>query len=212
MTAVAPLPMFPLGGVLVPTMTLPLHVFEPRYRALVKTCLAGDGEFGVVLIERGSEVGGGDVRSGVGTVARIFEASELPDGRWVVGAVGMRRVRVRQWLDDAPYPCADLEDWPDPPMDADDMARATVARKACVAALRRALALQAELGEAGPPATVEVADDPVVASHHLTALAPVGPLDRQALLGAASVPARLTEIARLLAEATTDLELRMGLT
>ena len=62
--------MFPLGNVLFPHAQLPLHVFEPRYRALAETCLAGDGEFGVVLIERGSEVGGGDTRFSIGTVAR----------------------------------------------------------------------------------------------------------------------------------------------
>ena len=48
------LPMFPLGTVLVPSAGLPLHVFEPRYRAMVHDCLAGEREFGVVLIERGS--------------------------------------------------------------------------------------------------------------------------------------------------------------
>ena len=59
------LPMFPLGTVLFPYAVLPLHVFEPRYRALTEHCLAGDGCFGVVLIERGSEVGGGDTRFAV---------------------------------------------------------------------------------------------------------------------------------------------------
>ena len=65
--------MFPLGSVLFPHAVLPLHVFEPRYLALVERCLAGDQEFGVVLIERGSEVGGGDVRFSVGTVTRIVQ-------------------------------------------------------------------------------------------------------------------------------------------
>ena len=55
--------MFPLSAVLFPYATMPLHVFEPRYRALMHDCLAGDRRFGVVLIERGSEVGGGDQRS-----------------------------------------------------------------------------------------------------------------------------------------------------
>ena len=48
------LPMFPLGTVLLPFAHLPLHIFEPRYRALVKDCLAGDGEFGVVLMVGGN--------------------------------------------------------------------------------------------------------------------------------------------------------------
>ena len=96
--------MFPLGSVLFPSIFLPLHVFEPRYRALARHCLDGDQEFGVVLIERGSEVGGDDVRTSVGTVARILEAAELEDGRWVLGTVGTRRIRVRGWLPDDPYP------------------------------------------------------------------------------------------------------------
>src|SRR5687767_6923459 len=54
------LPMFPLGTVLFPHMVLPLHVFEPRYRVLTRRCLDGEPMFGVVLIVRGSEVGGDD--------------------------------------------------------------------------------------------------------------------------------------------------------
>ena len=57
-----PMPMFPLGTVLFPHAALPLHLFEERYRALAEACLRGDGRFGVVLIERGFEVGGGDQR------------------------------------------------------------------------------------------------------------------------------------------------------
>lgn len=57
----AVMPMFPLGTVLLPGAILPLHVFEPRYQQLVRDCLdAPEHEFGVVLIDRGSEVGGGD--------------------------------------------------------------------------------------------------------------------------------------------------------
>src|SRR6202044_2208664 len=57
------LAMFPLSAVLFPHATMPLHVFEPRYRELLRDCLAGDARFGIVLIERGSEGGGGDERS-----------------------------------------------------------------------------------------------------------------------------------------------------
>ena len=61
------LPMFPLGTVLFPHALLPLRVFEPRYRTMTAHVMRGDAEFGVVLIERGSEVGGGDIRFDVGT-------------------------------------------------------------------------------------------------------------------------------------------------
>jgi Lon protease-like protein len=108
-------PMFPLGTVLVPGMALPLHVFEPRYSRMVDDCRAGDGTFGVVLIERGSEVGGGDVRTDVGTLARIAQAEALPDGRWMLVAQGVQRIRVERWLPDDPYPRAEIVDWPEEP-------------------------------------------------------------------------------------------------
>src|SRR6056297_1832821 len=113
------LPMFPLGSVLFPTMVLPLHVFEPRYRALVEHCLATDKEFGVCLIERGSEVGGGDLRTDVGTVAQIIDAEQFDDGRWALACVGTRRIRIDRWLQDVPYPRALVEPWLDDPPDAD---------------------------------------------------------------------------------------------
>ena len=75
--------MFPLSAVLFPHATMPLHVFEPRYRQLMRDCLAGDARFGVVLIARGPEVGGGDERNRYGTRGIITEAAELTDGRWV---------------------------------------------------------------------------------------------------------------------------------
>ena len=100
------LPMFPLGSVLFPGLGLPLRVFEPRYREMMADCLDGDGSFGVVLIERGSEVGGGEVRLRVATVARILDVSLQEDGTLGVFAVGTSRVEVLEWLPDAPYPAA----------------------------------------------------------------------------------------------------------
>src|SRR5207245_749816 len=85
--------MFPLGTVLFPHTQLPIHVFEPRYRKMVEDCLGGEGDFGVVLIERGHEVGGGDTRFPVGTLAHIVQAARIPDGRWMLAAVGTRRRR-----------------------------------------------------------------------------------------------------------------------
>ncbi|MGN6600680.1 MAG: LON peptidase substrate-binding domain-containing protein, partial [Actinomycetes bacterium] len=108
------LPMFPLGSVLFPGMPLPLQVFEPRYLALVSDLLAGEAqEFGVVLIERGSEVGGGDVRFEVGTVATIVSV-QVADGFIALLARGGRRFQVVRWLADDPYPRAEVllfEQW-----------------------------------------------------------------------------------------------------
>ena len=102
--------MFPLGTVLFPHAVLPLHVFEPRYRVMMRRCLDGDREFGVVLIERGSEVGGGDARFDIGTIARIVQAAELPDGRFALATVGLRRFRVRALARPTiPIPQAEVE-------------------------------------------------------------------------------------------------------
>jgi Lon protease-like protein len=197
------LPMFPLGTVLFPTMVLPLHVFEPRYRALVDDCEAGDGEFGVVLIERGSEVGGGDVRTDVGTVARILQVEHFPDGRSALAAVGTRRIRVEQWLDDDPYPRAEVVDW-------EDTSTPVLALDEVDQRFRRALALAAELGEAAAPLDVELAKDPVLATFQIGALAPLGPVDRQAVLATDSADDRAVLLADLLEQGMELLRARLG--
>lgn len=190
--------MFPLGTVLFPGGVLPLHVFEPRYRELVQVCLSGFGpaEFGVVLIERGSEVGGGDVRVAVGTRARITEAAELPDGRWYLVTVGTRRLRVTRWLPDDPYPRAEVEALEDVDGRADEHGRWSAVERL----LRRALALQAEVGDPAPPATVELADDVCVAAWQAATLAPFGPADAQRVLEAETLAARLDLLQELLTD------------
>jgi Lon protease-like protein len=89
------LPLFPLHTVLCPGVALPLHVFEPRYRALVARCLDEGRPFGVVLIRDGREVGPGPTSiATVGTVAEIREAGKFSDGRYELLVVGVRRFRI----------------------------------------------------------------------------------------------------------------------
>jgi Lon protease-like protein len=198
--------MFPLGSVLFPHAELPLHVFEPRYRALAEACLAGDGEFGVVLIERGSEVGGGDTRFSIGTVARIVAAGRLPDGRYLLATVGTRRLRVRTWLPEDPFPRAEVEllAETDAQPEAHDT-RAEVERM-----LKRVLAMAAELGESPQAVGVELDDDPVQAGFQAAAAAPIGPLDAQRLLELDDPAERLAQLRGLLAEQAELLELRLS--
>lgn len=106
-------PMFPLGTVVFPGESIPLHVFEERYRRLTADCLAADGRFGIALIERGSEVGGGDTRVDVGTLVEIARAQQAPDGRSALIVTGIERITVTQWLDEDPYPRAEIEPWDD---------------------------------------------------------------------------------------------------
>lgn len=193
------LPMFPLGNVLMPGGLLSLHVFEPRFQALVRHCIdSDDHEFGVVLIDRGHEVGGGDVRRPVGTVARMMQVAELPDSRFAVIAVGVQRVRVVRWLPDDPYPIAEVDEWDDldQPVAAQRVAQITQRT-------RRAAALAIELGDPASDPSVDVADEPRAASYQLAELAPVGAADAYDLLCASGPRTRLDALDALLADLET---------
>jgi Lon protease-like protein len=200
--------MFPLGTVLFPHGLLPLQVFEPRYRVMMRECLRNDHEFGVVLIERGSEVGGGDTRFGTGTVARIVRATELDDGRYALTAVGVRRLRVEAWLPDDPFPQATIAelDEPELPPGAIDDARA--ARGRVKVALQHLFDLWSQFEPRVGAVQIELADDPRQAAFEAAATAPIGPLDAQRLLEANGTPARLALLETLLHDEIELLEAR----
>ncbi len=217
MRDVAVLPMFPLGSVLLPGAVLPLHIFEPRYRALVRDCLeTPEHEFGVTLIARGSEVGGGDHRLEVGTVARMLQVAEMDDGRFAVVCVGTRRIRVNAWLPDDPYPMADVDDWadgwPDGWIGADDVAPESLATRMAttLARVRRSCAMAAELGDSVADASSEISDDPVLGSYHLVAIAPVGAADTYQLLCADGPVERIARLDAMLDDVEAVLEFRLA--
>jgi uncharacterized protein len=111
------IPLFPLHTVLAPGIALPLHIFEERYRAMVKRCLDTSSPFGIVLIREGSETA---PRTGVtqelsicvvGTFAEIREASKYVDGRWDLLTVGTGRFVVREVIADRePYLVGEVEE------------------------------------------------------------------------------------------------------
>ncbi len=207
----AVLPMFPLGSVLFPHMPLALRVFEPRYLQLMIDLLEAEvREFGVVLIERGFEVGGGDHRFGYGTVARLVEVSEsgpesgsdpaaMP-GMVAVVAVGGERIRVDAWLEDDPYPRAEVSRveelaWSEQVRPQYEQTSKTV---------RRCLAAASEYADLSYPADIELSDDPVAACWQLAGIIPAGPLDQVALLRSESLPDLLAATAT---QAESDVEL-----
>src|SRR3978361_1143105 len=99
--------MFPLGSVLFPRA---LRLCGRRFLVMLSELLeAESAEFGVVLIERGQEVGGGEHRFGYGTVAQITQLGSA-DEMVVLVARGERRFEVVQWLEEAPYPRAEVTD------------------------------------------------------------------------------------------------------
>lgn len=172
--------MFPLGTVLLPAMPLTLRIFEERYQAMLRDLLdRAEPEFGVVLIERGHEAGGGDTRFGVGTMARLARVV-TGEGTDDIGllAYGGRRIRVSQWLDDAPYPRAMVEELPT--LEWKD--ELTPLRDEAEHAVRRALARSAEYADPRWDADVPLSDDRVTAAWQLAGIAPLGPIDQLKLL------------------------------
>lgn len=188
-------PMFPLGSVLLPGEPLPLHIFEPRYQQMLRDCMATeDPSFGVVLIARGHEAGGGDVRHDVATRAHIVAHREIGDGRHLVECVGVERIRVDAWLEDDPYPRADTRAWPDQDDTAPTEADFERLRSDITDLYRLVGSLAAAEGSEAPhdPEFSDLPADPGERLFMLAAQIPMGQSDRQDVLEAPGATARLT--------------------
>lgn len=187
------LPMFPLQSTHLPGETLPLRIFEPRYSRLVQDCLAADDPvFGVVLISQGREVGGGDIRSDVGVLARITEWVDDGFGQYQLVALAGERIRVTRWLPDDPYPLAETEPWPDEPGPAVSPERIGEVVDRILALYR--LVADAAGGRLRPDVLAvdaETADDPSRHIYTLAARVPMGQADRYAVLSAPTLAARV---------------------
>ena len=175
------LAMFPLGSTVFPGQVVPLHIFEDRYRTLIGRLTAGDADatFGIVLIERGHEVGGEDHRVSVATRVEILQAEEFADGRWGVVTAGLERLDNITWLEDDPYP------------------RAMVRSRAVIdngggslddleTLLVDTIGLAATAAGVEVPGPLEFNSDPQQRLDQLSALSPLTAFDRQAVLEAAT--------------------------
>jgi Lon protease-like protein len=204
------LPVFPLGTVLFPGLVLPLHIFEDRYRALVRELVAsptdGPHEFGVVTLKRGAEAPAPDPEEGplpdppqvladdlypVGCTAELRQVTELPDGRFDIMTVGRRRfavVDVRQG--DEAYLTAKVDWLPD---ESPDLAAEQLAPRA-LTAFRTYLGLLRPDSEA----LDAVPSDPTVLSHLIAATAQLTTDERQLLLAAPDTASRLRTELKLL--------------
>ena len=101
--------LFPLQTVLFPGMRMPLHIFEERYKIMVRECIEEDAPFGVVLIRSGAEVGAGAVPCDVGTTARIVQVEYLDEGRMNLFTIGGQRFRIIAVNTTSPYLRGEVE-------------------------------------------------------------------------------------------------------
>ncbi|KAA2258703.1 peptidase [Solihabitans fulvus] len=194
------IPLFPLGTVLLPGVSLPLHIFEPRYRQLTVDLMTGavpGRSFGVVSIKQGWDVVD-DVESmrTVGCSALLREARRLPDGRFDIVTRGERRFRLLD-VDDssAPYLLGEVEWLPDAPAPTAAADTVPVLADAARSAHQRycAAAWQQE-DWTEPPADTE----PETLAYVLASDCLLAVEDRQRLLEETSVPRRLRLVRRML--------------
>ncbi len=188
------LPLFPLNVVLFPGMALPLHIFEPRYREMITTCVAAARPFGVVLIKAGAEVGAPAMPHPVGTTAQITTVEQMPDGRLNIETVGYERFRILALHDDQAYLTGTVEPFP---MANADGSPAQAAARALAPLLRRYLDL---LGEAAAtkfePSVLPNSPESLAYLAAIVVQIPMG--EKQALLDAAEAGELLTRERTLL--------------
>ncbi len=197
------LPLFPLGAVLFPGLVLPLHVFEERYRDLVRDLLAlpeDERRFGVVAIREGREVGADGVTAlhDVGCTAALRGLEAHPDGTYDVVTVGAQRFALDALVHDRSYLVGEVTWLPD---GVGDAAEASVLDPAVRRAFGEYVAALAAAGN-GTVDLPELPDDPVVLSHLVAATLSLDLDERQALLAEPDGRARLrTELHLLRREA-----------
>ncbi|MCX6416287.1 MAG: LON peptidase substrate-binding domain-containing protein [Actinobacteria bacterium] len=176
------MPMFPLGSVLLPAMPLPLRIFEPRYLKLLGDLIGSENpEFGVVLIERGTEVGGGDQRMQIGTIASVINIGTTEEF-YGLESVGTQRFKVTSWLPDDPYPVAVIELIPDLIWD-DSLSES---KNQLEVRVRQLLAFASEFTNLQFGAAVELSEDPMDSCWQLAGILPIGELDQLDLLSSES--------------------------
>ncbi len=182
-------PVFPLPGVvLFPDAILPLHIFEPRYRAMVRDAIDGNQLIAMALLKDGSEtdVAGKSEVYPVGCVGRIEKVQALPDGRFNIALAGLCRVRFEEFILDQPYRQARIAPIPEAP--SDESYRASTEREedelrllAAFGSLHRALQGLGP-GESGMPLAVNPGVPFEILVNSLCLHAEVGAADKQRLL------------------------------
>lgn len=205
------LAMFPLESALLPGEDLPLRIFEPRYGALVRQCLDTGDPFGVVLISRGREVGGGDSRCDVGTLSRITECVDHGAGRYSIHCRTGERIRVSQWLPDDPYPRASVTRWPDEPGDPVSAAQLLEVEDRVMALFERiAGARGVALPDRAALLGVHAGGDPGQRLYALASRIPIGAADRYTVLSAPSAAERLAALREAVAAVAEVVEFQLS--
>ena len=200
------LPLFPLGTVLFPGMLLPLHIFEDRYKQLMRDLLDGPEprRFGVIAIKKGRETGVEGVSSlyEIGCAATVRETEQNADGGFEVVTVGARRFRLGSLDESRPYLQGEVEFLEE---DAGDSAAAGRAAQLVAQAFQAYLDVLTARGLA-QVSVPELPEEPVLLSYLVAASMIIDLPDRQALLAEPDSISRLMAERALLVRETTMLQ------
>ena len=202
------LPIFPLGVVLYPGTTLPLHLFEPRYRQLLADVRAGDSRFGILpgisgVPERAIPAGR------MGCVAEVTEVEMLPDGRANILVTGRERVALEAFVDDAaPYHVAEVSFVNDTPSGS-PVALAVAADDVAQHFKRVVKAVHTLNGTSGPLPSLP--DDPAQLAWSIASMIDLELEPRYQLLVERNPADRLTRVDAVLRKVLPDLELRAAM-
>tara|TARA_B100001123_G_scaffold91692_1_gene105613 strand:- start:19484 stop:20134 length:651 start_codon:yes stop_codon:yes gene_type:complete len=200
------LPLFPLHTVLFPGATIPLQIFEDRYKEMINYCLESDSMFGIVLIKEGDEVGGPAIPHHVGTVAKITNAREISGGRIYISVLGTKRFRINEIVQDTPYLVAEVEvgeSEDDPYIPEDELSSI---KKAASEYVEHLLTIRG-----GWATNTPTPPNPVELSYFLAQLLQIDMTKRQDILGNNSCRDRLDACKKYLEQANASLSIQTRL-
>ncbi|HYW32332.1 MAG TPA: LON peptidase substrate-binding domain-containing protein [Gemmatimonas sp.] len=203
------LPLFPLGLVLFPGVSVPLHLFEPRYRQLLADIKDTTRRFGIIAAMpavREREL----PRGRVGCVAEVTDVEMMPDGRANIIIVGRERFTLDAFVDDpAEYNVADVLPFSD--HDTAPPVALAVAADEVVLRFKRVVAAVRTLNREEPGVHPELPDDPGLISFAIAGMIDLDLTQRQNLLTDRSAESRLSLIDAVLRNTLPDLELRAAM-
>ena len=198
------LPLFPLNTVLFPNASLPLQIFEERYKSMLQHCLDDDSKFGVVLIKSGSDVGEPAVPHSTGTVANIVQVNRVEGGRMFIGVTGERRFRIKSITQRRPYMGAQVElldeqeEWL-PPTEMEAVRLAVTEHMRLIIGQRGGWLRESQMPS-----------DPVALSYMIAGILQIGVDEKQVLLEEASASRRLESELELLRRESDGLKRLMA--
>jgi len=201
------LPIFPLPIVLFPGAPQPLHIFEPRYRQLLRDCLAGDRRFGIAYVAPDPAPAADPAPSpgDVGCVALIRSSQPLPDGRSNIVVEGERRFVLCRWIASAnPYRVAEIEEFDDDPTDPAEVMTLVADVRERFDRLAHALGVLTEREDEA----MELPNDPQLLSFRVAASLDLDGSAKRALQAIRSTSARLRQLATMLGPVAADAERR----